>query len=525
MARLRLPGWDEPKTDVLGIVHGWLSDETNSQWRMVVDNADDAAVMFDPWNGKVGTTTAAASTPQSLSDYLPLSSHGSIVITSRSREVVSRLQVFYEDVLDVKPMEVDVAVTLLLKKLKKAGPQASPDEMARLVKHLDCLPLAVTQAAAYIEQAAPRMTVTTYMGILEKNNSELATLLQKDIRDPRRDRHASNSIITTWHVTFTYLRQTRNSAARLLALMSLFSREMIPDNLLQGQYSDATDGQTDFEDDIVTLKAYSLIGVIMSDNFFEMHRLVQLSTQKWLEIHEELQGWRNRYVDILGVAFPTGDYANWTTCQPLFPHIEAMESNEVTDIDHVQVWARVLYNGAWYAMARGKYGIADRMARASLEPRGEIHGFANAVTLDSTDMLAEVLRFQGKYEQAEEMNQRALAGREKVLGVDHPDTLTSVSNLASVLQDQGKYEQAEEMNQRALAGREKVLGVDHPSTLTSVYCLAYLLSATHKHHEALDLYQRATAGYIKLLGPEHQTTVACQRDRASLVEKINRRFQ
>ena len=214
--------------------------------------------------------------------------------------------------------------------------------------------------------------------------------------------------------------------------MSLFDREAIPDHLLEGRYAEAAEGPTDFEDDIVTLRAYSLIGIGVSDRLFDMHRLVQLSTQKWLEIHSELQAWHEQYIDILGSAFPTGDYANWTTCQALFPHVDVMERYLVTDADHVQVWARTLYNGAWYTWARGQYGMADQMARASLRARQEILGADDAVTLDSIGMVALVLRYQGKYEQAEEMNRRALAGREKVLGVDHPDTLTSVSNLALV---------------------------------------------------------------------------------------------
>jgi Tetratricopeptide repeat len=107
------------------------------------------------------------------------------------------------------------------------------------------------------------------------------------------------------------------------------------------------------------------------------------------------------------------------------------------------------------------------------------------------------------------MNRQALAGNKKALGVDHLSMLMSVSNLAAVLRDQGKYEEAEEMNRRGLAGREKVLGVDHRSTLTSVYCLANLLDA------------KQDDSYTKTLGPAHPTTRACQRYRASLLEKMN----
>ena len=229
------------------MVHGWLSDESNSQWTMVVDNADDTTVMFKPWNGETSTTTVAPSTTHTLSNFLLLSSHGLIVITPRSWEVVENLQVFSEDILDVEPMEIKVAKTLLMKKLKKAGRDAKSDEIERLIKYPDCMLLAITQAAASIEQAAPRMTVPNYMAILEKNESERATLLQKDVRDPRRDQQASNSIIMTWRVTFTHLRQRRNSAARLLSLISLFDREAIPDHLLQGRYMESTDNQTDFD--------------------------------------------------------------------------------------------------------------------------------------------------------------------------------------------------------------------------------------------------------------------------------------
>jgi hypothetical protein len=80
----------------------------------------------------------------------------------------------------------------------------------------------------------------------------------------------------------------------------------LPDHLLQARYMVAEDGQADFEDDIVTLRAYSLIGLGVSEHLFDMYRLVQLSTHKWLEIHEELRHWEEQHIDILGAASPGG---------------------------------------------------------------------------------------------------------------------------------------------------------------------------------------------------------------------------
>jgi hypothetical protein len=51
------------------MVHEWLSDETNGRWTMLVDNADDAAVIFKTWNEEMNTTTVVTSTAHSLSEY------------------------------------------------------------------------------------------------------------------------------------------------------------------------------------------------------------------------------------------------------------------------------------------------------------------------------------------------------------------------------------------------------------------------------------------------------------------------
>ena len=39
------------------------------------------------------------------------------------------------------------------------------------------------------------------------------------------------------------------------------------------------------------------------------------------------------------------------TSQALFPHVEAKDMHPVTSVEHLKVWAGVLY-GAWYVMER-----------------------------------------------------------------------------------------------------------------------------------------------------------------------------
>jgi len=109
------------------MVHTWLSDENNGRWTMVVDNADSGEAVFGPQSRETNMlamsgvhSTIAASSHRSLSDYLPACDHGSIVITSRSREVTEGLIEYTEDILEVEPMvEEDARGTQLSKRYRK----------------------------------------------------------------------------------------------------------------------------------------------------------------------------------------------------------------------------------------------------------------------------------------------------------------------------------------------------------------------------------------------------------------------
>ncbi|KUJ07385.1 uncharacterized protein LY89DRAFT_365096 [Mollisia scopiformis] len=495
----RVDGLDKPSVDILQLVSNWLCDEVNGQWVMIVDNADDPNVLF-----KQATDYGSATVARSLSDFLPQSPNGSIVLTSRSRDVAFKFTGRNSDIVTVGPMNEAHALALLHKKLEG---HLDMTDAAELVQTLEYMPLAITQAAAYISQRAPRINISKYLHDFRGSDKNRASLLQKDAGDIRRDSTASNSIIATWQISFEYIRKERLSAARLLSLMSLFDRQGIPEALLLQNYQDNGDVKANFEDDLSTLTNYSLVTMNVEGDEFEMHRLVQFSTKKWLELHEELENWKEKYIDIMGNAFPIGRYENRRVCGKLFPHAQMVLLFCPTNEVYLAQWASILFNAAWYSSEIGSYNTAEEMDRRALEGREKVLGKEHPNTLTSVSNLASVLQNQGKYEQAEEMNRRALEGHEKVLGKEHPDTLTSVSILASVLQYQGKYEQAEEMNRRALEGYEKVLGKEHPNTLTSVSNLALVLQYQGKYEQAEEMNRRALEGYEKVLGKEHPNTL------------------
>ncbi|KAI9768659.1 MAG: hypothetical protein M1839_003994 [Geoglossum umbratile] len=514
--RAKLPDWDQPDVDILRLVYSWLCDEANGRWVIIIDNADDLGVFSCPLDryeggkGNVSSNVAAA-----LLESLPQSSNGSILITSRSRDVAFRLTGSYADIIRVHPMDQSHALALLRNKLEGSFEQ---DDAVALVEALDYMPLAITQAAAYISQRAPRATVSRYLQDLGKDDRDRAKLLDIDIGDSRRDGTASNSIIATWQISFKHIRRERPSATRLLSLMSLFDRRGIPESLLSGRYQEDNDANSDFEDDLNTLKSFSLVATDEEGHQFEMHRLVQFSTRKWLQLQGELEGWREKYITLMDDSYPVGWHENWKACQALFPHAQAAVVCRPTDGGALEAWASVLFKAAWYASEMGSYYVAEEMDRSALDAREATLGGEHPDTLTSLSNLGLVLERQGKYEEAEAMHRQALEGYEKALGPEHPSTLTSANNLGLVLERQGKYEEAEAMHQQALEGYEKVLGPEYPSTLTSANNLGSVLENQGKYEEAEAMHRRALEGCEKVLGPEHPSTLASANNLGSVLE-------
>ena len=122
------------------------------------------------------------------------------------------------------------AVALLESKL---GPPDQMEDVVDLSEALECMPLALTQAAAYIPQRAPRCSVRQYLDLFLQSSESALGLLDGEARDHRHDREATGSIARTWQILFEHVRQVRPSAADLLGLMSFFKRQVIHASLIR----------------------------------------------------------------------------------------------------------------------------------------------------------------------------------------------------------------------------------------------------------------------------------------------------
>ena len=521
--KVDLPGRDDPKVDILRLVYNWLCDERNGRWLMVVENADDDRVLSSPGTEPGGVAHASEHLGEatSLASFLPQARSGWLLVTSRNLLTALNLVGRKYNVIQVEPMTEEDALRLL--KTRIAVSKSSEGDARALVQALEGIPLAVTHAASYVAIREPRINVSTYLELYRESEENQTYLLNiQNARDLRRDSSVSDTVITTWQLSFEHIRKTSPAAADLLSLMTMFDRQGVPEHLLYDGRS-----RLQFEDAVTPLTSFSLIRTQggnpsrqqTGDQSFEMHSLVQLSTRKWLELNDEVGKWRKASLRIMAATFPNGQHETWASCQKLLPHSKKVLGYSSGCEEETLDQASIAINTARYLSLLGEYELAGNINRSALKAREAMLGPEHPDTLISVSQLGSVLEMQGKYDEAEAMHRRALAGSKKVLGPEHPHTLTSVSNLGSMLERQGKYDEAEAMNRRALAGSKKMLGSEHPDTLISVSHLGSMLQRQRKYDEAEAMHRRALAGSEKVLGPEHSDTLISVSNLGSVLER------
>jgi hypothetical protein len=270
-----------PKMNILQLVYQWLCDKRNGRWLMILDNADNDSIFFN------GDNCDELDKRGPLVNFLPQVTQGFVLVTSRNR-LAARNLVGDDRVIEIQPMNEYESLSLLRGKILSTHStnETAVDEKA-LVQALEYLPLAITQARSYIANRAPRITVSGYLELFRESESNQTHLLQhEDAKDLRRDPSIRHAVITTWQLSFEQIRHEQPEATDLLALMSIFDRQGIPESLVR-----EGDDMLLFEDALAPLISYSLIRSDIERQSFEMHRTVQLSIRAWLKGQGQLDRW------------------------------------------------------------------------------------------------------------------------------------------------------------------------------------------------------------------------------------------
>ncbi|CAN9218399.1 unnamed protein product [Alternaria alternata] len=418
-AALHINQAETGEDDAKELVKEHLSADQAGSWLLVLDNADDHDILY-------GTEHAPG-----IIDYLPESERGITVFTTRVQELAVSLT--RGDVLELGSMSKLDATSFLEKSLITKSLTEDREAVEELLDELAFLPLAIAQAAAYLNMN--RTTITKYLRLLRHTEQDTISLMSKEFRDQTRYKGSANAVASTWVVSFSQLRERDAVAADLLAFMSCIEWKAIPQSLLPKLQS-----QERLEEAIGTLCGYSFVSRREGDNtsevdgeeeWYDLHRLVHLATRVWVDKYSSNADVMQQALAHIAEVFPSDDFANQAVWRAYMPHALRLLDTKT----FVEVQSR---------------------ARLSL-------------------WVGRCLDFDGRVPEAVRWLEECLRCREG-LDEDDPDRLSSEHELGVSYQANRQIEDAVRLLEHVVKVRDKTLAETHPDRLASEGWLRYMIS-------------------------------------------------
>lgn len=492
--RLQLPGVDEANFDVLRVVAEYLSGDHTGPWALVLDNADDLE-MF--------TKREESADRPPLATFLPKSPQGSILITSRDAHV--GFAMIGNHPVYVSPLSKEHASILLYGAISssKATNEKQIDYkvIEDIVSILDNLPLAITQASAYINRN--QISAAQYLEELTESDAGLQALLSENQYDLRRGLDSINSVVRTWKLSFDRIEMKNVSAARLLCVMSHFNRQSIPRELLRG----CSESQQRLTSDLGILQAFSLIQVDKDTCLYSMHRLVQFVTCVW----QNLQGTKKYYekiaISLISAVFPLPENENISLWQLLLPHAYVMCNYQFDNEDSLEQLATLLHNVSWYELQQSRYKKAKDSCSTAVEILTGLLGLDHLKTLKAVGLMGMIFKLEGNYVKGIAIQKDVLWRKEAMLGPRHLETMQTLSDLTDLLIRQGSYLEAEECARKVLEVRRAELGKHHPKSISMHSTLSHILASQGRHEEAESIAWELYNISKHQFGAEHNRTL------------------
>jgi hypothetical protein len=172
------------ENDKVRAVQNRLESEASGRWLLIIDNADDQDLIYGI---------------SQMADYFPRSDRGSIILTTRDKAIGLKFTGSASKIVAVQALDIASSKALLEGKLGQDV--AGEDSCRALAEELQGVPLALAQAAAYInEQSA---TIQEYLNLYSSSESSKINLLNEDFEDVvRKAQDTRSPIAAAWIISF-----------------------------------------------------------------------------------------------------------------------------------------------------------------------------------------------------------------------------------------------------------------------------------------------------------------------------------
>lgn len=447
-----------------------------------------------------------AESPRAVESVLGTLTGGRHLITSRRATGWHRVA----RPLPLGTLPPDAALEMLMR-IVDPGDDSDRAVFERLAAELGYLPLALDQAAAYIQHR--EIPPETYLDGLRHYPARMfAASASPDAEEADRQR----TIARIWQLSLEAITAEQPLAGEIIRTLAWFAPDPIPRDLA---YQLHDEDPITVDDALALLRAYSMI--TLTRGAVTIHRLVQAvaRTPDPADPHrtpEAVSQARDRATQIMLASLPENplfDVPSWPRWRELLPHALALTSHISPDQD-TPATAAILVAVSAYLQGDGHFDHAIATAQRAVDACGRLQGPDAPDTLIARSFLASAYRAAGDLTAAAPLHQLNVNDSERALGGDHPQTLDARANLAYLLALQHEEDHALELHERNLAAYERVYGPDHPHTLNARANLASSHRAVGHLERAIELHEQSVGDYARVFGPDHSETITARSNLA-----------
>jgi tetratricopeptide (TPR) repeat protein len=469
---LNLP--EHSQTDpavVVAAVHRWLAG--HDRWLLVFDNVTH---------------------PEDVTPLLPPAGGGQVLVTSRWGAWGE-----WAKPLRLEVLSREEAVEFLRKRTGTNDERAA----VALAAALGDLPLALAEAAAYIEQT--QVGLEEYLQLVQDQAAELFGL-EQPVGAERR-------VATVWSLSLERVQDEAPAAEVLLHLCAFLAPDDIPRSLPREHAALLPEDLGRLARDLLAynnvlgaLGRYSLASVAPTS--LGLHRLVQAVIRARLKDQEGR--WARVAVELIDAAFPQDSWelARWPTCQRLFPHLLAVTEHAERLKVASEVTGGLLNRASRYLRSRGLPHQARPLAERALTLTQRALGPDHPAVGNRHDELGRVLREVGDYQAARTHLERALAIDTTAYGPDDRVVGSRHNELGLLLRVLGDLAGARTQYERALEIGQATAGPDDPEMAARHNNLGFVLRALGDSAGARTHLELALEIGQATLGPNHPNMAA-----------------
>jgi hypothetical protein len=493
------------------VLKAWLAQQP-APWLLVFDNADN---------------------PVALRPHLPGQGPHHVVITARGQG--------WGGLATPLPLDAWAPAEGAAFLRRRLPGQADPAAAAALAEALGGLPLALEQAASYVES-----TGTTLADYLALWHSAAAELLDENTPSTGYER----TVAATLSLAFGRLSPP---ALLLLRLCAWAAPEPLPERVFTGAAArlpaplqPAAASPLAWNRVVLELLAVALVrreavpslnrpwqagGVAPegtpSENALTMHRLTQQVVRARLSAGG---GDARVLLQLLAEASPADaqNPSTWPALSALQPH--ALHLNE-PGISAVFAEPQLVRQRTWLLNGTAgflQFGLGLRqearvLYERILSSRQQALGEGARDTIIALVNLIELQRLQGDLAAAAALVTRGLEASRRVLGEDDPETLMMMERQASLWAALGELVRAEALEDMLLSARRRLLGPHHLHTLNAMSNLAHTLrqqGGLMRLTRAWRLEEAVLLARVQHQGPDHPHTLIARNNLAATLAEL-----